>query len=616
MSYPKNVFAFAILASLFLFPSCQEQKKPIPHDANLIRLDSLFDAFHTFKLKINPLEATSLGISEYNGSLVNFISKDVQDNMIMEYGDFLKAANTIDQSKLNEAQLLSLQVMQWDCEIKKEGLTNALSTVASPMFDLPNLTLMPINQIFSFHLYITSFAEVGGAQPFKTVKDYENWISRVDGMIAWLKTAESNMREGIEQKVVFPKIITERMIGQLDQFTDPNIKEHIYYSPIKNISKNIPKVEQERLDAAFTTMIGERLIPAYNSLKKFLKEEYLIAGGDATGIGDLPHGKTTYQYLIKYHTTTDMTPDEIFNLGQKEVARILTEMEKVKDKVGFDGDLKAFFEHVRTSKTQMPFNKPEEVLQNFDAIHERMKGNLGKLFDLTPKGKFEVRRTQAFREESASAEYIVGSQDGSRPGIFYVPIPNVQTYNTFSDEALFLHEAIPGHHYQLSLQQENTDLPRFLHAEGMGVYVEGWALYAESLGTELGLYEDPYQYFGMLGAEMHRAVRLVVDSGLHAKGWTREQAIQFSLDHEAVSEAGIIAEIERYMVAPGQALAYKIGQLKIVELRRKAEQELGSKFNIKEFHNQVLNSGSLPLVLLEKKIHGWISKEQQTSNSK
>jgi len=240
-----------------------------------------------------------------------------------------------------------------------------------------------------------------------------------------------------------------------------------------------------------------------------------------------------------------------------------------------------------------------------------MKPHLSQLFDMTPKADLEVKRTESFEEASTGAYYVPGTRDGSRAGVFYVSIPNVSSYNKFADESLFLHEAIPGHHYQLSLQQENENLPAFLHPESMGVFVEGWALYTESLGSELGLYQDPYQKFGMLSAEIHRAIRLVVDVGLHAKGWTREQAIQYSLDHEAESEASIISEIERYMTMPGQALSYKIGQLKIQELRIRAEDILGASFDIKEFHNQVLNSGSLPLILLEEKINNWIKKQQQ-----
>jgi uncharacterized protein (DUF885 family) len=257
----------------------------------------------------------------------------------------------------------------------------------------------------------------------------------------------------------------------------------------------------------------------------------------------------------------------------------------------------------------MPFQDPQEVIVNFNQIKEKINDKFDQVFELTPKADFVVRRTEAFREASASAEYVPGTKDASRPGIFYVPIPNVSKYNKFADEALFLHEAIPGHHYQLSLQQENKALPKFLHPESLGVFVEGWALYAESLGKELGLYDDPIQYFGMLSMEMHRAIRLVVDTGMHSKGWTREQAIQYSLDHEAESEASIISEIERYMATPGQALSYKMGQIKIRTLRTKAEQKLGAQFDVRAFHSQVLNSGSLPLVLLEEKIENWINSQ-------
>jgi uncharacterized protein (DUF885 family) len=255
----------------------------------------------------------------------------------------------------------------------------------------------------------------------------------------------------------------------------------------------------------------------------------------------------------------------------------------------------------------MPFSDPKQVIDNFNKIHETMKPQLAKLFDLVPKTAFVVKRTEAFREASASAEYVQGSLDGTRPGTFYVPIPNVREYNLYSDEDLFLHEAIPGHHYQVSLQQENAQLPAFRRTLWYSAYGEGWALYTESLGSELGLYKDPYQYFGMLSAEMHRAIRLVVDAGMHAKGWTREQAIQYSLDHEAESEASIVSEIERYMSWPGQALSYKVGQLKIGALRAEAEQTLGPKFDIRAFHRIVLEDGCLPLTVLEGKVERWVA---------
>ncbi|PCJ94439.1 MAG: DUF885 domain-containing protein [Flavobacteriaceae bacterium] len=598
---------------LFFFTivySCKENNPQLNNDT-IVVLDVLFDDFHEFKLKINPLEGTRSGDGTYNDYLPNYISDAHQQKLLESYTAFLDRITTIDKANLSDSQKLSLGVMKWDCEIKKEGLSNDLVTIASPMFELPNFELMPINQIFSFHLEMGLLGSGKGAQPFKTVVDYENWLKRVDDYVEWQQTAIANMEEGVAKGVVLPKAIIERLIDQLDGYIVTDIEHHLFYGPITMLPDDFSDAKKSRLENKYEEMITAKINPIHIKLKQFLTEKYLPAGKTTSGIGALPNGQETYQYLIKYHTTTNLTAEEIHALGLQEVDRIAAEMEKVKEQIGFKGDLKAFFELVRSSPEQKPFTAPEQVIANFNAIHESMKDNLGKLFDLKPKAGFEVRRVEAFREVSASAEYLAGSKDGSRPGTFYVPIPDVTAYNTFQDESLFLHEAIPGHHYQLSLQQENEKLPSFLHAEGMGVFVEGWALYSESLGKELGLYTDPYQYFGMLSAEMHRAIRLVVDSGMHAMGWSRERAIQYSLDNEAASEAGIISEIERYMIAPGQALSYKMGQLKIRELREKAKNALGDAFSIKEFHNQVLNSGSLPLVLLEVKIDNWIANTKE-----
>ena len=586
--------------------SCKQEKSK-ETTKTTVDVNSLFTAFHEFKLEINPLESTRSGDGRYNDYLANYISDAYQEKLIASYTQFLDAIDKVDSTSLSASHQLSLKVMKWDCTIKKEGLTNTIATVVSPMFELPNFKWMPINQVFSFQLEMGLLGSGNGAQPFKTVEDYHNWEKRVDDYLLWLQTAIANMEQGMEQKVVLPKVIIERVIAQLDDYIKPISEDNIFYGPVAKIPQSSSDKEASEIKQAYTIMVEEKLIPAHKALQLFLKEKYLPAGTQTSGLGALPNGAATYQYLIKYHTTTNMTPKEVHNLGLQEVARITQEMEKVKEQVGFKGDLKEFFNHVRNSPEQMPFTAPEQVIANFNAVHEKMKDQLDVLFDIKPKASFEVRRVEAFREKSAAAEYFAGSKDGSRPGTFYVPIPDVSSYNTFQDEALFLHEAIPGHHYQLSLQQENDKLPAFQHAEGMGVFVEGWALYSESLGKELGLYTDPYQYFGMLSMEMHRAIRLVVDTGIHAMGWTREQAIQYSLENEAESEAGITAEIERYIVAPGQALSYKLGQLKIKELRAKAEKALGSQFSIQEFHNQVLNSGSLPLVLLEEKIERWIN---------
>jgi len=415
------------------------------------------------------------------------------------------------------------------------------------------------------------------------------------------------MKEGIESGYVLPKSLIKKVLPQLEALTIEDLDQHLFYSPVKNFPETFSEEDKKALTESYTKILLEKVIPAYKSLHQFMSSDYMEAGRTSSGYDAVPNGQAYYAHQIKTYTTTNMTAAEIHQLGLDEVARILSEMEKIKAEVGYTGDLKSFFNYVRSNKDLMPFTERQQILDNFNAIHQRMIPQLEKLFDVTPKTKFEVRRTEEFREASASAEYNQGSLDGTRPGIFYTPIPDPTTYNTYSDESLFLHEAIPGHHYQISLQQESTELPQFRKTLWYSGYGEGWALYTESLGKELGLYTDPYQYFGMLGAEMHRAIRLVVDTGLHSKGWTREQAIQYSLDNEAESEASITREIERYMANPGQALSYKIGQLKIRELRAKAKTALGDKFDIRQFHKQVLETGCVPLALLEDKINRWIA---------
>lgn len=577
----------------FMFFACSSPPKQENQENMQASLDSLLKQYHEERLKLFPIDATFSGDNRYNDLLPNTLTiayRDQVEDFFTRYKDQLKA---FDREKLSEDDRMSVDILQWECDITLDGLKFKDH-------------LMPINQFSSLHLYIGQFASGSSIQPFKTVKDYDDWLSRLNSYVAWCDTAVVNMQKGVKQGYVIPKALVKKTIPQFDAMDDGPVKDHLYYSPIKNLPADFSEEDKARLTKAYEDIIQNRIIPAHKKIKEYLQTEYITAARESSGIDAVPSGKEYYNYLIKYYTTTTMSADEIFALGKSEVERISSEMAAVKKQVGFEGDLQAFFDHLRTKKELMPFTKPEQVIANFNAIHEKMKPNLEKLFDKTPKTPFEVKRTEAFREASASAEYNPGSQDGTRPGVFYVPIPDVKNYNVLSDEDLFLHEAIPGHHYQISLQMENTSLPEFRRILGYSSFAEGWALYTESLGKELGLYTDPYQYFGMLSAEMHRAIRLVVDAGMHTQGWTREQAIQYSKDHEAETEEGIISEIERYMAIPGQALSYKIGQLKIRELRNKAEKELGEKFEVAQFHNQVLDSGSVPLSVLEEKINRWI----------
>ena len=596
-----------VLLFLLLISSCSQKSRE--KDSTTSAISIIFKDYYKFKELINPIEATKAGNFEYNNYIANYISDEYQKELVAEYLNFLSRLNEINESDLTSADQLSLKVMKWDCEIKLEGLQNPMVVITSPMYNLPSFELTPLTQIQSLHLYVAQLGAGGSVHPFSSVKDYEDWLKRIDDYMDFLDTSIAMMKEGISKKIVLPAVLTQKTIDQLEEFIVKPTTEHLFYKPIKSIPNEISPIQRDSLAKKYREMITKKLRPKYAELKKFLVEEYLPNSRVTSGFVDLPHGKETYDYLIRLHTTLNLSADQIHELGKKEVKRILIEMEEAKNKIGFEGDIKAFFEYIRNSPEQMPFKNPNEVIDNFNSIKEKINKKFNETFELSPKASFIVKRTEAFREASASAEYVPGTKDAKRPGIFYVPIPDISKYNKFSDEALFLHEAIPGHHYQLSLQQENKDLPEFLHPESMGVFVEGWALYAESLGKELGLYEDPIQYFGMLSMEMHRAIRLVVDTGIHSKGWTREKAIQYSLENEAASEESIIAEIERYMATPGQALSYKMGQIKISELRSKAELELGENFDVREFHSQILNSGSLPLILLEGKIENWIGDQ-------
>jgi uncharacterized protein (DUF885 family) len=383
---------------------------------------------------------------------------------------------------------------------------------------------------------------------------------------------------------------------------------NVFFAPLKSLPSDATPQQREELKTDYEKTIRETIIPAYARLHNFVKTEYLPHCRDTSGINALPGGKEMYAYWVRYWTTTDRSPEEIHALGLSEVARVKSELEKVKAQVGFTGTLPAFLDYVAKDPKFAPFTTDDQVLDAYRAIEARLKAALPKFFGTMPRSKFEIRPTEKFRAASASAEYQPGSSDGVRPGVFYVPIVNPGDIRTPDMEDLFLHEAIPGHHFQMSIAMEKADLPRFRRYGWNSAYGEGWALYTESLGKELGLYTDPYQYVGMLLGDMHRAVRLVVDTGLHAKGWTREQALQYSVEQEGGAPEQYVAEVERYMAAPAQALSYKIGQLKIMELRRRAEKELGSKFDIRAYHDLILDEGTVPLAVLETRVNAWTAQ--------
>ena len=417
------------------------------------------------------------------------------------------------------------------------------------------------------------------------------------------------MRQGMKEKVVLPKPLAEKLLPQFQTHIVEKPEESLFWGPIAQLPESFSDEQKAQLTSAYTAMISERLVPAYQKMADFLANEYIPNARESIGYSDLPNGKAWYEYQIKQHTTLSLNADEIHDIGLSEVSRILSEMKKVKETVGFEGDLKAFFEHLRTSD-EFYYDTPEELIAAYEAVKEKIDAKLPQMFDIAPKAPYVVKAVEDFRAESAAgASYQSPAPDGTRPGIFYINTFNLKAQPKFLLETLSIHEAAPGHHFQIALQQEIEGLPLFRKFGGYTVFAEGWALYAESLGKELGLFTDPYMWYGRLSDEQLRAMRLVLDTGFHAKGWTRQQGIDYMLANSSMAESDIIAEVERYIAWPGQALSYKLGQFKIQELRDYASKELGDKFDIKAFHTQVLIDGALPMPILEEKIKRWVNEQ-------
>ena len=586
---------YFILLFLICFgiTSCKQSDTVKTTNSATPKLSDFLHNYHSESSRLFPLMATLFGNNDYNDKLPADFTDSYRDTLRNFYKKNLAGIQVFDRDKLNINDRISFDILKRDLEMNLEGLSFSDN-------------LIPSNQFSALPL---SFGQAGSGssfQPFKTVKDYENWLGRIDGFSIWADSAIVYFRKGIAANYVLPASLVKKMIPQMESMVTLDPAKSLFYGPIKNMPSSFSKEDSVRLKALYEKSILEKIIPAYKKLEVFLKDEYLPKARTSSGINAVPGGEKYYAYLVRLETTTNKSPEEIYQIGLSEVARIKHLMDSVKNAVGFKGDLKAFFAYLKTDKKFTPFKTPREVLDAFENIHQKMKPQLSIMFNHEPRSRFEIRQTEAFRAASASAEYSPGTADGSRPGVFYVPILDATKFNITSGmESLFLHEAIPGHHYQISLQMEDTTLPEFRRFGGNNAYVEGWALYTESLGKELGLYTDPYQYMGALGDEMHRAIRLVVDVGLHTKNLSREDAIQYMMDNEAISEQGATAEIERYMVIPAQALGYKIGALKIRELRNKYAISMGSKFSLSAFHDQVLKYGSMPLDVLESMMDDW-----------
>lgn len=599
MSMPlRNVLVAALSVSLWAQAGVPRPPRVAPGVRGESRkLRRLLEAYWEASLRLNPVTATAIGDPRYNDRFPNSLAPEFRAQVKRFDQDWLKVLSGLHRAKLHGQDRLSYDVLRRDLAEDLEGLR------------FPGW-MAPLNQFGSVPSFFAQLGSGGSIQPFKTVKDYDDFLKRAEGVVAWMDQSILNMREGIAKGVTQPRVVMQKVVPQLDAMLVDDPKKSIFWGPIEHLPKTLSEAERARLSEAYRVAIQDRIIPAYRRLRDFVRDTYLPASRETVGLGALPDGKAWYAHQVKAMTTTELSPEAIHALGLKEVERILGEMDGVRRQVGFQGDLKAFFKHLETDSS-FYFTREADLLDGYRELQKRINAAVPKLFDVFPKADYEVKPVEAFRAEAAAgASYQGGTPDGSRPGVFYVNTFNLKAQPKFGMETLSIHEASPGHHFQISIAQEVEDLPKFRRFGGYVAYAEGWALYAESLGKELGLFTDPYQWYGRLSDEQLRAMRLVVDTGLHSQGWTRERAIRYMLDNSSMAESDVVAEVERYIVMPGQALGYKIGQFAIQKLRTEAERELGKRFDLKAFHRQVLIDGALPLEVLRLKVREWIAREK------
>ncbi len=557
-------------------------------------LHEALESYFALQIERDPLRATFLGDDRFNDRLAITIAPSYVAESLAIERSYLDRVEAIDPTTLRDADRLSR-------EIFLRERRHAIAGAAFPDH------LMPINQFRNMGNTMAQLGSGQGAQPFAMAEDFDAFISRMVDFSRWVDQAIANMREGMKKNVVQPAILMERVLDQLAAHSGPAANT-LFAKPLQTLPETLAPAEAEALRRRYLAAVDEVLIPAYGTLHDFIRDEYLPVARPTHGMHALPNGQDWYSWLVKDTTTTKLTPGQIHDIGLAEVARIHAAIREVMTEVGFEGDLDDFFAFT-ASDPRFYVETAEDLLAAYEALRDKVEAELDNLFDLTPEAGYDIRPVESFRERSAAeASYMRPAADGSRPGIFYVNTYDLSARPLWAVESLFLHEAVPGHHYQTALQQERTDLPRFRRFGGNTAFIEGWALYAESLGRELGLYTDPYQYFGMLNAELWRAIRLVVDTGLHLHGWNRDEVLEYMFANSSVGRARAVAEAERYMAIPSQALAYKVGQMRFLELRQRAEKTLGAAFDIRAFHNLILRNGALPLDVLEAEVTSWIEE--------
>ena len=592
-----SVLALSIPAALQAQPAAPSAAQASAHD----RLFKLFKDSDEGSLRRNPLQALYRGDLRYADQIGDLFSDKhfAQERAAAEQE--LAALHAISRDQLSEADQLAYDVFEFQTKDSLRGLQPDL---------LRTSEALPMNHFYGLHTEYPTIASGQGGAPFTNANDYANSLKRNRDFAANIDMAIAQWRKGLAEGVVDTKLTVRNMIEQLDGQLKLRPEDSPYWGPIKDFPTTVRGADRTRITNEYRQSLSSVVYPALTRLRDFLQTEYLPRARDNVGMMYMKGGDALYRYNVQSTTTLPMTPEQIHELGLSEVARINAEFEKVRQEVGFSGDLHAFFEHMRTSPQFQPKSR-EQLNRDYYRIQKAVEAKVPQYFSRVPRTPLMIRPYPPFREKfEAGGSYDSGTPDGSRPGTFYFNAYDLPSRSTWGETTLFLHEGAPGHHFQISLAQENKALPSFMRFGGNTAYVEGWALYAETLGYDMGLFKDPYQRFGTLNDEMLRAMRLVVDTGIHTKGWTRDQAIKYMLDNSGMGRTDATAEVERYIAIPSQATAYKIGSLTIQRLRKKAQDELGPKFDIREFHSQVLDSGALPLSILEAKIDRWIAAKK------
>ncbi|HSM87990.1 MAG TPA: DUF885 domain-containing protein [Candidatus Limnocylindrales bacterium] len=578
---------------LFFMTALAWGQSPPSHPVAAKTLHDLFATEWDYRMQQNPEEASELGDRRWNDRWTDE-SLEAHARRNQHNQDVLTGLAKIDRSSLTPGDQLNYDLF-------KKRYETLIEQYKFRRF------LVPLNQRGG----IQTQDELADSLRFQTVKDYQDWIARMRAFPLLMDQTVALMREGIKERMVHPKVIMERLPGQIDKQIVSDPLQSGFYKPFQHFSRQVSPAEQERLGSEARQAIEQQVVPAYRKFKKFFVKEYLPACFDQVGAWQLPHGDEYYAFEVRRYTTTNLTPEQVHEIGLKEVARIRAEMNQVMQKTGFKGSRAEFFNFLRTDP-RFYYKNPDDLFEAYEAMAKSIDPHLVKVFRTLPREPYGVEPIPAVAApDTTAAYYRPGAADGSRAGTYFVNLYKPETRPKWEMMALTLHESVPGHHLQIARAHELGEMPKFRRFGSYTAFTEGWGLYAESLGEDMGLYTDPYAKFGELTYQMWRAVRLVVDTGMHAKHWTRDQAIKYFMDNAPKAELDIVNEIDRYIAWPGQALAYKIGELKIRELRNRAHEQLGAAFDLKGFHDVVLGSGPLPLDILERNVNQWIAEQKK-----